>query len=86
MRILGKKIPLGGGGCDYNFAFEIDEDTVPVSIADFSNWCEGIGAGERFKIGTYYTPEIFGDVNHNAVLIKKYTTKKFITALLLQWA
>lgn len=84
MKIIGKKIPLQGG--DYNYAFEIDTDRLSISSKPFDDWCESIGAKGQFKIGYYYTAEIFGDVDHSAILVKKGTSKKFISALVLQWA
>lgn len=84
MKITGKKIPLQGG--DYNYAFDIDTDRMSISDKPFYDWCEAIGASGQFKLGTYYTAEMFGDIDHDAILVKKGTPKKFISALVLQWA
>jgi hypothetical protein len=84
MKIIGKKLALRGG--DYNYAFEIDTDRMSISDKPFYDWCEAIGAKGRFKIGTYYTAEMFGDIDHNAILVKKGTPKKFLSVLILQWS
>lgn len=83
MKISGKKIPLQGG--DYNYAFEIIEDAPVVADFRFYNWCVEHGFEKHFKVGTYYTAEMFGDIDHDAILVKKKTPLKFITALLLAW-
>jgi hypothetical protein len=84
MKIIGKKIPLQGG--DYNYAFKIDTDRLSISDKPFNDWCKAIGAAGQFKIGTYYTAEMFGDIDHDAILVKKGTPKKLLSALILQWS
>jgi hypothetical protein len=84
MKIIGKKIPLSGG--DYNWAFEIDTNALSISDKPFYDWCESIDAKGKFKLGTYYTSEMFGDIDHSGILIKKNTPSYLISALLLKWA
>lgn len=84
MKIVGKRIPLNGG--DYNWAYNVEGDIVAVSNILFTEWCQSHGVQKYFKFGVYYTAEMFGDIDHTAILVKKRTPKKYITALLLRWS
>lgn len=81
IRLLnGERVQLTNGNSAYEISYPTEQDKDR-----FSEWIESIGIDQYVRLDTYYTAELFGDIDHDAIFVADHAPDAVHTLCLLKF-